>query len=65
MNEGGKTTEEQDQRSDFDETDGNARGAEIPGPVKDEGFGLLTVIRLPGGGKLGLNQPKHPSPLAR
>lgn len=43
----------------------NARGAEIPGPVKDEGFGLLTVIRLPGGGKLGLNQPKHPSPLAR
>ena len=27
----------------------SARGAEIPGPVKDEGFGLLTAIRLPGG----------------
>ena len=42
----------------------SARGAEIPGPVKDEGFGLLTAIRLPGGGELGLYQPKHPSPLA-
>ena len=41
-----------------------SRGAEIPGPVKDEGFGLLTAIRLPGGGELGLYQPKHPSPLA-
>ena len=42
-----------------------SRGAKIPGPVKDEGFGLLTAIRLPGGGELGLYQPKHPSPLAR
>jgi catechol 2,3-dioxygenase-like lactoylglutathione lyase family enzyme len=42
----------------------SARGAEIPGPVKDERFGLLTAIRLPGGGELGLYQPKHPSPLA-
>jgi predicted enzyme related to lactoylglutathione lyase len=39
------------------------RGAEIIGPVKDEGFGLVTAIRLPGGGELGLYEPRHPSPL--
>jgi hypothetical protein len=27
----------------------SARGADIPGPVTDEGFGLVTAIRLPGG----------------
>jgi predicted enzyme related to lactoylglutathione lyase len=42
----------------------SARGAEIAGPVEDEGFGLVTAIRLPGGGRLGLYEPKHPSPLA-
>jgi predicted enzyme related to lactoylglutathione lyase len=41
----------------------SARGAEIARPVTDEGFGLVTAIRLPGGGELGLYQPKHPSPL--
>jgi catechol 2,3-dioxygenase-like lactoylglutathione lyase family enzyme len=30
------------------------------GPVSDEGWGLLTAIVLPGGGKLGLYQPRHP-----
>ena len=29
-------------------------------PVSDEGWGLLTSIRLPGGGELGLYQPRHP-----
>jgi catechol 2,3-dioxygenase-like lactoylglutathione lyase family enzyme len=29
-------------------------------PVKDLGWGLLTHLSLPGGGKLGLYQPKHP-----
>ena len=29
------------------------------GPVSDEGFGLLTAIRLPGGGELGLYEPRH------
>ena len=28
-------------------------------PVGDEGFGLLTAIRLPGGGELGLYEPRH------
>ena len=29
-------------------------------PVVDQGWGLLTYLTLPGGGKLGLYQPKHP-----
>ena len=39
------------------------RGVEFAHPVRDEGWGLLTTIRLPGGGELGLYEPKHPSPL--
>jgi catechol 2,3-dioxygenase-like lactoylglutathione lyase family enzyme len=31
-------------------------------PVNDEGWGLLTEISLPGGGKLGLYQPRHALP---
>ena len=31
-------------------------------PVKDQGWGLLTAITLPGGGKLGVYQPRHPRP---
>jgi hypothetical protein len=30
------------------------------GPVSDQGWGLLTSIRLPGGGELGLYEPRHP-----
>ena len=40
-----------------------ARGVEIVRDVSDQGFGLLTAIRLPGGGELGLYEPRHPSPL--
>ena len=28
--------------------------------VSDQGWGLLTSIRLPGGGDLGLYEPRHP-----
>jgi catechol 2,3-dioxygenase-like lactoylglutathione lyase family enzyme len=31
------------------------------GPVSDQGWGLLTTLRLPGGGDLGLYQPRHPT----
>ena len=31
-------------------------------PVKDQAWGLLTGITLPGGGKLGVYQPRHPRP---
>jgi len=30
-------------------------------PVKDEGWGLLSALTLPGGGELGIYQPKHPT----
>jgi catechol 2,3-dioxygenase-like lactoylglutathione lyase family enzyme len=39
-----------------------AKGVELTGPVTDEGFGLMTAIRLPGGGELGLYEPRHPTP---
>lgn len=32
-------------------------------PPSDQGWGVLTTIRLPGGGRLGLYQPRHPSPI--
>jgi hypothetical protein len=37
-----------------------AKGVEFTGPVRDEGWGLLTAIRLPDGGELGLYEPRHP-----
>ena len=30
--------------------------------VKDEGWGLLTQLTLPGGGNLGIYEPRHPRP---
>jgi hypothetical protein len=41
-----------------------AKGVEFSRPVSDEGFGLVTTIRLPGGGELGLYEPRHPTPLS-
>ena len=32
--------------------------------VEEARWGSVTKIRLPGGGEVGLYQPKHPSPLA-
>jgi len=34
------------------------------GPVQDQGWGLLTQLTLPGGGKLGVYQPRHARPEA-
>ena len=31
-------------------------------PVKNLGWGLLTQVRLPGGGKLGVYEPRHARP---
>ncbi len=39
-------------------------GVEFTRPVSDEGWGLLSAIRLPGGGELGIYEPRHASPLA-
>jgi len=33
------------------------------GPVENQGWGLLTEVK-PGGGKLGIYQPRHPRPKA-
>ena len=34
------------------------------GPVGDRGWGLLTQVILPGGGELGIYQPRHARPKA-
>ena len=34
------------------------------GPVQNQGWGLLTQVTLPGGGKLGIYQPRHARPRA-
>jgi hypothetical protein len=33
------------------------------GPITEQRWGSLTSITLPGGGKLGVYQPHHPSPV--
>jgi catechol 2,3-dioxygenase-like lactoylglutathione lyase family enzyme len=33
--------------------------------VQEARWGSITRVKLPGGGDIGLYQPKHPSPLAR
>jgi uncharacterized glyoxalase superfamily protein PhnB len=38
-----------------------AKGVEFTRPVSDEGWGRLTALRLPGGGELGLYEPRHPT----
>ena len=38
-----------------------AKGVELARPVSDEGWGHLTAIKLPGGGELGLYEPRHPT----
>lgn len=35
------------------------------GPVKEERWGTLTTISLPGGGEIGLYQPKHPTAIKK
>lgn len=34
-------------------------------PVHEEQWGFLTRVTLPGGGKIGLYQPKHPTAIAK
>jgi catechol 2,3-dioxygenase-like lactoylglutathione lyase family enzyme len=37
------------------------KGVEFGGPVVDQGYGLVSSIRLPDGSTMGLYQPKHPT----
>jgi len=47
-----------DVRATVDELE--AKGVTFSAPIADRGWGLLTTIRLPGGGDLGLYEPRHP-----
>ena len=40
------------------------KGVEVRRPVREEAWGFVTEIVLPGGTELAIYQPKHPSPLA-
>lgn len=40
------------------------KGVNLARPVHDAGWGLVTALQLPGGGELGLYQPKHPTAIA-
>src|SRR5947209_5190510 len=39
------------------------KGVEVTNEITDAGWGLTTALKLPGGGHLGLYEPKHASPL--
>ena len=39
-----------------------AEGVRFSGRIAEERWGSITAIKLPGGGELGLYEPKHPSP---
>ncbi|MEU7909070.1 VOC family protein [Actinoplanes sp. NPDC049118] len=42
-------------------TDLSAKGVEFTVAVTEERWGLRTAVRLPGGGELGLYEPRHPT----
>jgi predicted enzyme related to lactoylglutathione lyase len=39
-----------------------SRGVTVERPFRDQDWGRLGFIRLPGGGRLGIYQPRHPQP---
>jgi predicted enzyme related to lactoylglutathione lyase len=41
-----------------------ARGVEFTGGITDAGWGLLTAMKIPGGGELSIYQPRHPSAIS-
>jgi predicted enzyme related to lactoylglutathione lyase len=40
------------------------RGVEFSAPIVEEGFGLITRMKVPGAGEMALYEPRHASPLA-
>ena len=40
-----------------------ASGVELGEDISEQRWGLTTSLKLPGGGTLGLYEPRHPSPL--
>ncbi len=41
-----------------------AKNVEFTGPVKEQRWGLVTAIKVPGGGEVGLYEPRHPTALS-
>jgi predicted enzyme related to lactoylglutathione lyase len=39
-----------------------AAGAQVAREVSDQGWGLLSAVRLPDGSDLPIYEPRHPSP---
>ncbi len=39
-----------------------AKGVEFTGEPADRGWGILATLRIPGGGEIGLYEPRHPRP---
>jgi len=44
-------------------TELESRGVEVTRPIEDQGWGILTTLRIPGGGEIGLYEPRHPTAL--
>jgi len=38
------------------------KGVEFTQPLSDQPWGILTSLKVPGAGEIGLYQPKHPKP---
>lgn len=38
-----------------------AQGVEVTSPITDQGWGRLARIRIPGGGTIGIYEPRHPT----
>ena len=38
-----------------------AKGITFSGPPEDQGFGITTMMQLPGGVEIQLYQPRHPT----
>lgn len=38
------------------------KGVKFTKPISDQGWGLLTALRVPGAGEIGLYQPRHALP---
>jgi predicted enzyme related to lactoylglutathione lyase len=38
-----------------------AKGVEFTGPIENQGFGLITRLKVPGAADIGLYQPRHPT----
>jgi hypothetical protein len=40
-----------------------SKGVEFTGPIREERWGRVTAIKMPGGGTLGIYEPRHPTAL--